>query len=386
MNFLRQIAHSLSQAVIQRLRQWTKPDNHTLALNAALDLTRSKSELILENALLRQQLIILQRQTKRPKLTWRDRSLIVLLSSKLRAWKDALIIVQPDTVLRWHRELFKRFWKRKSKPQQKQGRPPLADDLVALIKRIVKENLTWGAERIRGELLKLGIRVSKSTIQKYIESVRQSSPLPSQAWATFLHNHASEIWACDFLQTYDVFFRAVFVFVIIELGSRRVVHYGVTRNPTDQWTAQQLREATPFGEGPRFLIRDNDGKFGSSFAQVARGTGIEVLKTPYRAPRANAICERFLGSLRRECLDHFLIFGERHLHRLVKEYMTYFNHARPHQGIEQHIPCQPERPERPPLGGKIASRPVLSGLHHDYYWQAAESVGQGAHQPSGYLH
>ncbi|MEA3340186.1 MAG: integrase core domain-containing protein [Chloroflexota bacterium] len=227
----------------------------------------------------------------------------------------------------------------------------MTDDLVALIKRVAKENLTWGAERIRGELLKLGIRVSKSTIQKYMNKERKSR-----------------------------------VFVIIELGSRRVVHFGVTRNPTDQWTAQQLREATPYGEGPRFLIRDDDGKFGPSFARVAKGTGIEVLKTPRRAPRANAICERFLGSLRRECLDHFLILGERHLHRVVKKYKTYFNHARPHQGIEQRIPCRPERPEPPPASGKVASRPVLSGLHHSYFWQAADSVGRGAHQSSGYLH
>ena len=262
MNFLHQIVHPLSQAVKQHLRQWTQPDNHTLALNAALDLTRTKLELMLENALLRQQLIVLKRQTKRPKLTWRDRTLFVLLASKLRTWKEALIIVQPDTVLRWHRELFKHFWKRKSNSKQKQGRPPLKDNLVALIKQIVKENLTGGAERIRGELLKLGIRVSKRTIQKYMKDVRQSSRSPKQTWATFLRNHASQIWACDFLQTYDVFFRTVFVFVIIELGSRRVVHFGVTRNPTDQWTAQQLREATPFGEGPRFLIRDNDDKFG----------------------------------------------------------------------------------------------------------------------------
>jgi putative transposase len=146
----------------------------------------------LENALLRQQLSTLQRQTKRPKVTWRDRSLTVLLASKLSAWKEALIIVQPDTVLRWHRELFKRFWKRKSKPQQKQGRPPLTDDLVALIKRVVKENLTWGAERIRGELLKLGIRVSKSTIQKYMNKERESRA-SKQTWATFLRNHASQI-------------------------------------------------------------------------------------------------------------------------------------------------------------------------------------------------
>lgn len=160
------------------------------------------------------------------------------------------------------------------------------------------------------------------------------------------------------------------MFVIVELGSRRVAHFGVTRNPTDQWTAQQLREATPYGEGPRYLIRDNDSKYGASFARVARGTGIEVLKTPYRAPRANAICERFLGSLRRECLDHFLILGQRHLYQVVKEYSAYFNHARPHQGIEQSIPSQPERPEAPSVSGKLASRPVLRGLHHDYFWQA----------------
>jgi putative transposase len=385
MRFLRQRAHSLCQAIRQRLCQWTKPNNHTLPLNAVLDITRSNSELVLENVLLRQQLIILQRQTKRPRFTWRDRALFVFLASKLRTWKEALIIVQPDTVLRWHRELFRRFWKRKSKPQQKQGRPPLPDDLVAQIKRMVKENLTWGAERIRGELLKLGIRVSKSTIQKYMKSVRESLS-PKQTWATFLRKHASEIWACDFLQTYDVFFRTVFVFVIIELGSRRVVHFGVTRNPTDQWAAQQLREATPYSEGPRFLIRDNDAKFGPSFARVTKGTGIEVLKTPYRAPRANAICERFLGSLRRECLDHFLIMGERHLHRVVKEYKGYFNHARPHQGIEQCVPSQPERLEAPPANRKVASRPVLGGLHHDYFWQVADSVAQGPRSPSSYLH
>ena len=208
MNFLRQIAHSLCQAVIQRLRRWTKPDNHSPIWNAALDLTRSKSELLLELALLRQQLTILQRQTKRPKLAWRDRALIVFLSSKLRMWKQALVIVQPDTVLRWHRELFRRIWQRKSKPKSKQGRPPLTSDLVALIKRVVKENLTWGAERIRGELLKLEVRVSKSTIQKYMKGVRESLS-PKQTWATFLRNHASEIWACDFLQTHDIFLRSV---------------------------------------------------------------------------------------------------------------------------------------------------------------------------------
>ncbi len=382
MNFAQSIG-SLWQAVSRRFRQWTKPINGTPVPDAVLDLTRSKPELVLENALLRQQLIVLKRQIKRPKLTWRDRALFVLLASKLRTWRNALVIVQLDTVLRWHRELFRRVWKRRSRSKGKRGRPPLADEIVALIKRMARENRTWGAERIRGELLKLGLWVSKSAIQKYIEEVRKSHP-SSQNWATFLRNHASQIWACDFLQTYDIFFRTIFVFVIIELGSRRVVHFRVTRNPTDQWIAQQLREAMPFGEGPRYLIRDNDDKYGDSFKRVT--AGIEVLKTPYKTPKANAICERFLGSLRRECLDYVLILNERHLSRIVKEYMAYFNHARPHQGIKQRIPCRPEIPETPLVNGELASRPVLAGLHHDYYWQATGCVGQGRGQPQATCH
>jgi putative transposase len=240
-SFVRLRIDSLCQAVIRRLHQWAKPDNHALVLNAAMDLTR-KSELMLENMLLRQQLIVLKRQVKRPALTWRSRALFVLLASKLRTWKGTLVIVQPDALLRWHRKLFRRVWRRKSKPKRQSGRRPLTDDMVVLVKQMAKENRSWGAGRIRGELLKLGVRVSKSSIQKYIQEVREPRS-PKQSWATFLRNHAKEIWACDFLQTYDLFFRTLFVFVIIELGSRRLVHYGVIRNPTDAWVAQQLREA-----------------------------------------------------------------------------------------------------------------------------------------------
>ena len=242
---------------------------------------------------------------------------------------------------------------------------------------MARENATWGAECIRGELSKIGVEVSKSSVQKYMAGVRKHRA-SKQTWATFLRNHASEIWACDFLQTYDLLFRTVFVFVILELGSRRMVHFGVTRNPTDEWTAQQLREATPFGEGPGFLIRDNDKKYGTSFERAA--SGIEVLKTPYRAPKANAVCERFLGSLRRECLDHFVILNERHVHRLVKEHRAYFNHARPHQGIKQRVPCGTERSDALPVTAKLASRQVLNGLHHDYFWLAARSAEQNQTQ------
>jgi putative transposase len=361
---------ALRRNIKQRLRRWTKPDNQSLALSAILDLTRPKSELVLENALLRQQLIVLQRHVKRPVLTWRDRALSVFIASKLPTWKTALMIVQPDTLLRWHRDLFRWVWRRKSARKAKKGREPLSEDTVALIKTMAKGNRTWGAERIRGELLKLGIKVAKSTIQRYINQVR--SPVPTkQTWATFLRNHAKDIWAVDFLQTYDLFFRAIFVFVIIELGSRRLLHFGVTRSPSDAWVAQQLREATPFGQGPRFLIRDNDNKFGLAFDQVAKGTGIEVLTTPYQAPKANAICERFLGSLRRECLDFFLILNVRHLRRILKQYQAYFNEARPHQGISQRIPCRSGAAQLQQNTGTIIAHPVLGGLHHDYRRQPA---------------
>ena len=192
MSFLHQLAHSLRQAAEHRLRKWTRPENHGPVLNAALDLTRCRSELVMENALLRQQLIVLERQITRPQLTWRDRTLIVLLASKLRRWKEALIIVQPDTVLRWHRDLFRRYWRRKSKSPAQCGRPPLTEDVVALIRQMARENATWGAERIRGELRKVGVEVSKSSIQKYMAGVCNHRA-SKQTWATFLRNHPSPI-------------------------------------------------------------------------------------------------------------------------------------------------------------------------------------------------
>ena len=231
---------------------------------------------------------------------------------------------------------------------------------------MARDNRLWGAERIRGELLKLGIHVSKRTIQKYMRQVRATRPR-GQTWRTFLQTHAQQIWACDFLPVTDLLFRSLFAFFIIDLYSRRVIHVGVTRSPTDTWTAQQLREATAFGVGPKYLIRDNDSKFGPSFARVAATSGIKILKTPYHAPRANAICERFLGSVRRECLDQLFIMQEKQLQRVLRAYVQYFNQARPHQGIRQQIPERYGGPVPPHQDdGKILSLPVLGGLHHNY--------------------
>ena len=290
---------------------------------------------------------------------------MVFLASRVRAWKEALVIVQPEIVLRWHRAGFWLLWRRKSAAASREPQVPRAT--VALMEQMAQENPLWGAERIRGELLQLGLRISKRTIQRYLRPVRKARP-PTQAWSTFLRKHAQEAWACDFLQVTDLFFRPLFAFFIIELASRRVVHLGVTRAPSDLWVAQQLREATPFGQRPRFLVRDNDAKFGPHFARSATGSGIQVLRTPHQAPRANAMCERFLGSVRRECLDHLLILSERHLQRVLTEYVGYFNHARPHQGIQQRVPEGPPTPDQ--LNGKVIGIPVLGGLHHAYRWVA----------------
>jgi putative transposase len=333
-------------------------------LGTLTDLVRSKSELVAENALLRQQLIILRRQVKRPACTKTDRMLLVLLSRMVRTWKQALVIVQPETLLRWHRQGFKLFWKYKSRAASL--KPRLSQETISLIQEMARDNRLWGAERIRGELLKLGIHVCKRTIQKYMRAVRTTRPR-GQTWATFLQNHAKDIWACDFLPVTDLFFRSLFAFFIVELHSRRVIHVGVTRSPTDAWAAQQLREATAYGRGPKYLIRDRDAKFGPRFARVAATSGIKILKTPYHTPRANAICERFLGSVRRECLDHLFILQEKQLHRVLRAYVQYFNQARPHQGIRQQIPdhySEPGPADRE--DGKILALPVLGGLHHDY--------------------
>ena len=312
---LRQLKNGCWNALSSRLTRWTKSLGTSFPLGTLTDLGRSKSELIAENALLRKPLIILKRQVKRPACTKTDRVLLVLLARLVQTWQQALVIVQPDTLLRGPRELFRLYWKRKSKAFS--HRPRVAEETIALIRQMAKDNRLWGAERIRGELLKLGIRVCKRTIQKYMRGARTKPPR-GQKWSTFLRNHSANIWACDFLQVTDLCFRPLFAFFLTLLKTRRVIHVGVTRSPTDAWVAQQLPEATTYGHAPKYLIRDNDSKFGPSFARVARTSGIKLLKTPYHVPRANAICERFLRSVRQECLDHLLILHERQLHRMRK--------------------------------------------------------------------
>jgi putative transposase len=360
---LKSLAKLFGQKINQAFKSWIKPARPSQLLGTLSDLNRNKADLMAENALLRQQLIVLSRQSKlnRPLFKPFDRFLIILLASRVSAWKQALLILQPDTLLRWHRQGFRLFWKHKSNPKSLE--PKISPETVALIKQMAAENQTWGAERIRGELLKLGIKVAKRTIQKYMKGPQQPRR-PSQNWSTFLKNHSQDIWSCDYFGITNIFFRQLYAFVIIELGSRRIVHIGMTRHPTDDWTAQQLKEVTPFGQQPKYLIRDNDRKFGPEFARVAQDTDIEILKTPIKAPNANAVCERLIGSFRRECLDFFLILSERHLSKVLKEYVGYYNNWRPHQGIGQQRPIKPATLPAPK--GQVVAFPVLGGLYHTY--------------------
>lgn len=286
------ILDTLKQRAVTRLRTlrtmsrelhpWTRPLTQTLVGGALTDGLKTKRAVMAENALLRQQLIVLRRHVKRPALTPRDRVQLVLLARLAHTWHSALLIVQPQTLLHWHRQGYRFLWRTRSAAVRK--RPQIAPQTVALIQQRARENRLWGAERIRGELLKLGLRVGKRTVQRYRRGVRPPRP-SGQTWATFLSTHAHAIWACDFLPVIDVGFRTLYAFFLVELGSRRVVHVSVTRHPTDAWVAQQLREATPFRTRPRFLIRDHDSTFGAPFARVAAASGIEILCPPIAAPR-----------------------------------------------------------------------------------------------------
>jgi len=356
---------SIFNRVKNSIKKWTQPVTVTLAAGAVADLTRKRQDLLVENAILRQQLIVLKRSVKRPQFTTGDRTRLTLLARLTTFWQSAIYLVQPDTILRWHRDLFRLYWKWKSTPKSREPRIPR--ETIELIKKMARENPRWGTKKIHGELLKLEIVVDKRTISKYIKQVRKRSG--GQNWRTFLKNHAHGIWACDFTTIHTIFFKPLYVFVIIEHASRKVVHTAVTTNPTDEWTAQQIREATPWGKKPKYLIHDNDGKFGSKFRGVLKASGIKPIRTSHQAPRANALCERFIGSLQRECTDNFLIFHAHQLHRITSTYADYFNQQRPHQGINQHIPARLNESTPPPnyqLKGKVVSTPVLNGLFHSY--------------------
>jgi transposase InsO family protein len=260
-----------------------------------------------------------------------------------------------DPISAPHRRL---FWRWQSRPRR--GRPRLSGEVRELIATMARDNPRWGSERIRGELLKLGIAVSKRSIMRY----RRRGPAgpPSQLWRTFLRNHAGSIWAADLLTVQTLTFKVLYVLIVITHGRRELVHVNVTAHPTAAWVWRQLVEATAWGRRPRFLLRDRDAVYGGDFADRAAALGVETLLTPVRAPKANAVAERVIGTLRRECLDHLIVLSERHLRSVLAEFTRYYNYDRPHRTLR----LQPPRPPAVTKRGPIRARPVLGGLHHVY--------------------
>jgi putative transposase len=338
-----------------------------LALLVTLrSLIRSRVDLQLENLALRHQIGVLQRSVKkRTKLTSIDRLLWVSLSSIWRDWRSALAIVKPETVVAWHRKGFCLFWAWKVR-HGRPGRPAIARETRDLIRRMCHENPSWGAPRIHGELLKLGIDIGESSVTKYM--VRWRKP-PSQTWRTFLDNHLSQLVSVDFFTVPTIRFRVLYVFLVLAHDRRRILHFNVTPHPTAQWTGQQLRNAFPFEQFPRYLLRDRDAIFGQDFRGQLRDMGIEeVLSTP-RSPWQRAYIERVIGSIRRECLDYVIVLDEGSLRRILASYFDYYHRSRTHLSLGKDSP--ETRPVQPPEIGPVVAVRQVGGLHHRYERQAA---------------
>jgi transposase InsO family protein len=332
----------------------------------------SVAALEVENAVLRHQLAVLRRTMKRPPLRRRDRLLLAAAGGLLPRDRWSVFLVSPQTLVRWHRELVRRKWRyRRRWP----GRPPLDPALRELVVRLGRENPRWGCVRIQGELRKLGIRVGATTIRSVLRC-SGCGPAPRRAgpsWGEFLRAQAQGMVACDFFTVETAWLRTLYVLFFIEHGSRRVRLAGVTANPDGVWMRQQARNLTVEErlDDVRFLVHDRDAKFSGPFDEIVRGEGVRVVKTPVRAPQANAIAERWVRSVRTECLDHVLVFGRRHLEQILRGYVTHYNAERPHRSLALAAPSgEPHRARGSPRAG-IRRRDVLGGVIHEYYAAAA---------------
>jgi transposase InsO family protein len=319
---------------------------------------KSKSRLEAENAALRHQLIVLQRRVRgRAQLTNGDRLFLILLYRWFPSVLKAITIIRPETLVRWHRAGFRRYWRWKSRSLG--GRPKIAAELRALIRRMSAENPLWGAPRIHGELLKLGFEVAQSSVAKYM--LRRCGP-PSQGWRTFLGNHARDIAAMDLFVVPTIGFDLLYVLVIVRLARRDLVWINVTTNPTAEWIARQITEAFPWNEAPRYLIRDRDCVYGAAVTRRLRAMGIRDKPIASGSPWQNGFAERLIGSIRRECVDHVIVLGEAHLRRILTKYAAYYNELRTHRSLGKDAPIHRAIQHV----GRIASRSVVGGLHHHY--------------------
>jgi putative transposase len=340
------------------------PDLLRALLFSSLAFFRTRRQLAVEILALRHQLGVLKRSTKRPRLTNADRGLWVLLSRRWPGWRDALIVVKPATVMKWHRAGFRRYWTWRSR--SKGGRPAIDPEVRKLIKQMATANM-WGAPRIHGELLKLGINISEATVSRYLP--RRRKP-PSQTWRSFLENHVDTLVSVDFFTVPTVLFHVWFVFVVLAHDRRRILSINVTSSPSAAWTANQIVQAFPWQSAPRYLLRDRDGIYGAVFRKRVKNLGIEEVVTARRSPWQSPYVERVIGTLRRELLDHASVLNERHLRWLRRRFVAeYYHPCRTHLSLGKDAPEQ--RAVEPPETGEVIELPVVGGLHHRYARRAA---------------
>jgi putative transposase len=322
----------------------------------------SRRNLLLENLALRQQLAAFKRKHSRPKLDLFDKLFWIAIRRFWSRWKQALIVVTPETVVRWHQAGFHLYWKLISKVRNRVGRKPMAKEIRELIFRIVAENSTWGAPRIHGELLMLGFEISERTISRWMKRAPRD-PQPAKRWLAFLQNHREAIAAMDFFTVPTISFGMLYCFFVIAHDRRRILHFNVTKHPTSSWIVQQLREAFPFDSAFRYLIFDRDAKYGLQMTAFVKSLGISPIQTSFESPWQNGVAERWVGSCRSDLLDHIIALNERHLKRLLSEYVHYHHEDRTHLGLGKETPGHRIRSI---TSGRLISQNRLGGLHHRY--------------------
>jgi len=329
---------------------------------------RSRSDTALEVLALRQQIAVLKRKRPRPQLNALDRLFWTTLRRCWPRWTDILVLVKPDTVIGWHRTGFRLYWRWRSRPRS--GRPKIIEEIRALIQRLAQENPDWGAPKIHGELLKLGFVVSERTVARYLRRMRRRRD-PSKTWLTFLQNHREVIVAFDFFTVPTLTFQLLYCFFVIEHGRRRILHFNVTRHPSAEWVVQQLREVFPEIGPDRYVILDHDSKFDATVITFLKATGLQPKRTSIQSPWQNGTAERWVGSCRREILDHVIALDERHLLRLMRDYVSYHHEDRIHDSLSKDTPNDRPTEQKPSSKVTVISAGRLGGLHHRYSWEEA---------------
>jgi putative transposase len=329
---------------------------------------RTRSDTALEVLALRQQVAVLKRQRPRPRLNRLDRLFWTTLRHLWSRWTEVLVIVKPETVIGWHRAGFRLYWRWRSRPRG--GRPKITEEMRTLIRRLAEDNPDWGAPKIHGELQKLGFVVSERSVARYLRRIQRRSD-PGKRWLTFLQNHREVVAAFDFFTVPTVTFQLLYCFFVIEHGRRKILHFNITRHPTADWVVQQIREAFPEVTAYRYVILDRDSKFDTNVIAFLKATGLKPKRTGVQAPWQNGLAERSVGSCRREILNHVIALNERHLRRLIGDYVNYYHDDRIHDSLEKDTPNRRPVEQKPAADTSVISISRLGGLHHRYAWREA---------------